>query len=127
LRNSPLVIYLQAAYVSLFLRAPDQLIGNLVEIIAHEIWLWTDLRQVAAGTLDQCRAPAGCLGANRIADVTGDHKRIRRLRAQLARDIGIGLGRWFVTLDPVNAETTLEEIDGAAAPVTCRDSPRDCR
>jgi hypothetical protein len=97
------------------LRAPDQLIGNLVEIIAHEIWLWTDLRHVAAATLDQCRAPAGCLGADRIADVTGDHERIRRLRVQLARDIGIGLGRWLVTLDPVSAETTLEEIDGAAA------------
>ena len=50
----------------------NELIGNVVEVIADKLRLRADAQQVVADTLDQRRLPARRDGAKRVPCVAGD-------------------------------------------------------
>jgi hypothetical protein len=50
----------------------DELIGNVVEVIADDLRLGADAENIIADTLDQRRFPARCDGAQRTPCVAGD-------------------------------------------------------
>jgi hypothetical protein len=50
----------------------DNLIGNLVEVVADDVWLRADSQDIIADTLDQRRFPARRDRAKCIPCVTGN-------------------------------------------------------
>ena len=56
--------------------AADQLIGDIVEIIADHLRLRPDAEHIIAGTPDQRGLPAGGDRAERIPGVAGDQAEI---------------------------------------------------
>src|ERR1700761_1665481 len=92
----------------------DQLVGDVVEVVADDLRLRTDAKHVIAGALDQRSLPARGHRAERVPGVAGGQGEIGGLCATLALDIAIGLARRLVVLDAVGAEAALELIDDAA-------------
>ena len=56
--------------------AGDELIGDVVEVIADDLRLRTNGKEIIALALDQCGFPAGRHGAERIPGVSGDHAKL---------------------------------------------------
>jgi len=49
----------------------DELIGDVVQVIAHDVRLWANPQNVVSGTFDQSSLPAGRDGAESIPGVAG--------------------------------------------------------
>ncbi len=91
----------------------DQLIGDVIEVVADNLRLRTDPEEVVARTLDQRRAPACRDGAERVPGVAGNETELGG-HAQFALDIGVGLRRRLMMPHAVRAETPFKQIDDAA-------------
>src|SRR5579864_5646103 len=82
----------------------DQLIGDIVEVVADDLRLRADAQDIVAGTLDQRPLPACGDGAERIPGMAGDQAELRGFCPKLSLDIAIGLARRLVMLDAIRAE-----------------------
>ena len=56
--------------------SPDELIRDIVQIVADELRLRPDAQKFIAGALDQRGAPAGGHRAQRVPGMTGDQKKL---------------------------------------------------
>ena len=92
----------------------DKLIGNVVQVIAHNLRLRTDSQNIIADTLDQRRLPARSDGAERVPCVASDKTKLGGLNRKLSLDVSISLARRFVMLHAIGTEASLKEIDNAA-------------
>src|SRR4029450_1677476 len=92
----------------------DELIGNVVQVIAHDLRLRADPQNIVADTPDQRRPPARCDGAEGVPWVAGDKTEPGGLTAKLFLDIGVSLARRLVVLHAVRAESPFKQIDDAA-------------
>ena len=92
----------------------DELIGDVVQVIADKFGLRADPQHVVASSLDQRGFPASRDGAERVPCMAGDETEPRRLDPELLLDMGVCLARWLMVFDAVRAEPSLEEIDDAA-------------
>ena len=92
----------------------NELVGDVVEVVADNLRLRTYRQDIVADALDQRRLPARRNGAQSVPCVAGDKTELRWLGAELFLDIGVSLARRLVMLDAVRAETALEQIDDAA-------------
>ena len=92
----------------------DELIGNVVEVVADDLRLRTDPQNIVADTFDQRRLPARRDGAKRVPCVAGDETEPGRLSAKLFLDITVSLARWLVVLHAVRTESSFKQIDDAA-------------
>lgn len=70
----------------------DELIGDVVEVVADDLRLRADIEHVVADTFDQRRLPAGRDRAERVPGVAGDHAELGGFNAQLFFDISVSLG-----------------------------------
>ena len=77
--------------VSPSLVSSDKLIGNVVQVIAHDLRLRADPQNIVADTLDQRCLPARRDGAESVPWVAGDKTELGRLNRKLALDVGISL------------------------------------
>ena len=92
----------------------DELVGDVVEVVADNLRLRADVQHIIADTFDQRGLPACRDGAERVPGVAGDHAELRGFGAEFLLDIGVSLARRLVMLDAVRAEPALEQIDDAA-------------
>jgi hypothetical protein len=92
----------------------DELIGDVVQVIADDLRLRANPKQVIAGPLDQRRFPASRNGAKRVPCVTGNETELRRFDPKLIFDVAVGLRGRLMMLYAVRAEASLKEIDNAA-------------
>ena len=92
----------------------DELIGNVIQVVADDLRLRADPQNIVADALDQRCFPAGRDGAERVPCMAGDQAELRGLNAKLPLDIGVSLARRLVMLHAVRAESPLEQIDNAA-------------
>ena len=79
----------------------DELIGNVIQVIADDVWLRTDPQNTIAGALDQRGFPAGRNRPKRIPGMAGNQTELRGLSPKLALDIGVSLSRRLMMLDAV--------------------------
>jgi hypothetical protein len=54
----------------------NQLIRNVIQVIADDLWLRADSQNIVAGSLDQRRFPAGRHGAKRVPGVARDQAKL---------------------------------------------------
>src|SRR5262249_476181 len=92
----------------------DELIGNVVQVIADDLRLRPDSQDLVRRAPDQCRFPAGRYRAECVPGVARDQAELRRLDPKFPLDIGIGLTGRLMVLHAVRAEAPLEKIDNAA-------------
>ncbi len=92
----------------------DELIGNVVQVIADDLRLRADSQNIVAGTLNQRRLPSRGNGAESVPCVAGDEAKLGGLDCKLSCDIGISLGRRFAMLHAIGTELPFKEIDNAA-------------
>src|ERR1700744_5491790 len=81
----------RAADLSVRFVLGDELVGDIVEVVANDMRLGTDAKNVVADTFDQRRFPARGNRAKRVPGVTGDHAELGGLRSELFLDIGVSL------------------------------------
>ena len=92
----------------------DELIGNVIQVIADDLRLGADSQNIVAGSLDQRCFPAGRYGAKRVPCMARDKAELRGLNSKLPPDIGVSLARGLMVFHAVRAEAPLEQIDNAA-------------
>src|ERR1700750_3141860 len=92
----------------------DQLIGDVIQVIADDLWLRADSQDVVAHPLDQGSLPPRSDGAKGVPCVASDKTKLRRVDPEFPLNISIGLPRGLVMLDAICTKTTLEEIDDPA-------------
>jgi hypothetical protein len=92
----------------------DELIGDVVEVIADDLRLRADLQNIVADPFDQRGSPAGRHSAKRVPCVAGDKTESRGLYPKLRLDVGVSLPLRLMVLYAVRAEAPLEKIDNAA-------------
>jgi hypothetical protein len=61
----------------------DELIGDVIQIIADDLWLRADSQSIVADPLDQRRFPAGRHGSKRVPCVARDQTELRGLDPKL--------------------------------------------
>jgi hypothetical protein len=71
----------------------DELIGNVIQVIADDLWLRTNSQNIVADPLDQRGLRAGRHGAKRVPVVARDQAKLRGLNPKLSLDIGVSLTR----------------------------------
>ena len=69
----------------------DELIGNIVEVIADDLRLRADSQNVVADPPDHRRFPTGCDGAKRVPCMTGDKAEPGGANPKLSFDVGVSL------------------------------------
>jgi hypothetical protein len=89
-------------------------IGDIVEVVAHDVRLRADAQNIIADALDQRRFPARGDGAERVPGVAGDKTELGGLGSKLFLDISVSLRRRLMVLHAVRAESPFEQIDDAA-------------
>jgi len=94
--------------------AGDELIGNVIQVIADDLRLGADSQNIVAGSLDQRCFPAGRYRAKRVPCMARDKAELRGLNSKLPPDIGVSLARGLMVFHAVRAEAPLEQIDNAA-------------
>lgn len=94
--------------------ADDELVGDVVKVIANDLWLRTDTQNVIAGALDQRRFPARRDGAKRVPGMAGDKTELGGLRPKLLFDIAVSLARRLMMPHGIGAKSSLKQIDNAA-------------
>ena len=62
----------------------DELIGDVVQVIAYDVRLWANPQNVVSGTFDQSGLPAGRDGAENVPCVAGYKTELGRLNSELA-------------------------------------------
>ena len=92
----------------------DELIGDVIEVVADDLRLGAYAEEVVAGTLDQRGRPACRDGSEGVPSMAGDETEPGGLDRKLSLDIAISLARRLVMLHAVRTEASLEEIDDAA-------------
>src|SRR5271170_3498700 len=92
----------------------NELICDVVEVVADDLRLRTDAQDIVADTLDQRRLPARRDGAERVPGVAGDKTELRRFGSELFFDISVGLPRRLMVLHAVRTESPLKQIGDAA-------------
>jgi len=90
-------------------RECDELIGNIVKIIADDVRLRTDAQNFIANALDERGFPAGRYCAKCIPGVAGYETKLRWADAKLPLDIGVSLARRLVVLHTIRAEPSFEK------------------
>jgi hypothetical protein len=92
----------------------DELVGNVVEVFSHDVWLRTYSQDIVVDAFDQRCLPTRCDGAEGIPGVTGDKTKLRRPRSKFFLDIGVSLARRLMVLHAIGTEASFEQIDDAA-------------
>ena len=92
----------------------DELIGNVVEVIAHDLRLRADPKNIVADTPDQRSPPARRDSAESVPCVAGNKKELVRFNSKLFLDISVSLARWFMVLHAIRAEFSFKQIDDAS-------------
>jgi hypothetical protein len=69
----------------------DQLIGNVIQVIADDLRLRANSQNVVADALDQRCFPTGRDGAKRIPCMTGDKAEPGGINPKLSFDVGVSL------------------------------------
>jgi hypothetical protein len=92
----------------------DQLIGNIIEVIADDLRLRADSQNIVADPFYQRCFPAGSDGAERVPGMAGDETELGGTDPKLAFDVGVSLARRLMMLHDVRVEAPLEKIDNAA-------------
>ena len=92
----------------------DELIGNVIQVIADDLRLRADPQNIVADPLDQGCFPAGRHSAKRVPCMAGDKTELGGLNPKLPLDVGVSLARRLMVLHAVRAEAPLEKIDNAA-------------
>jgi hypothetical protein len=69
---------------ALFLVPGDELIGNVIKIIAHDLWLRANPQDIVTGPLDERCFPAGRHGTKRVPCMARDQTQPRGLNAMRA-------------------------------------------
>jgi hypothetical protein len=92
----------------------DELIGDIVQVIADDLRLGADPQNIVANPLDQRCFPARRHGAERVPGMARDQTELRGLDPKFPLDIGVNLARRLMVLHAVRAEAPLEKIDNAA-------------
>jgi len=71
----------------------DELIGNAVQVIAHDLRLRADPQNIVADALDQSCLPARCDGAEGVPCVAGDKTELGGVNAErflhIKRKLGV--------------------------------------
>lgn len=75
------------------MQTSNELIGNIVEIVTHDLWLWTNPHEIIARTFGKRGLPSRCDSAERIPDLAGDQTELRRRDAKFCCDRSISLRR----------------------------------
>ena len=92
----------------------NELIGDVVEIVADDHRLRADTQDIIAHPLDQSRLPSGRHGAESVPSMARDQTELRGLGSEFFLDVVVGLGRRLMVLRAIGAEPSLEEVDDAA-------------
>ena len=92
----------------------DELIGDVIQVIADDLRLRADPQHIVTGPFDQRGLPAGRHGTQRVPCVAGDQTELRGLNPKLSFDVGVSLARRLMVLHTVCTEAALEKIDDAA-------------
>ena len=92
----------------------DELVGDVIQVIADDLRLGADAQNIVADPLDQRGFPARRHGAKRVPGMARDKAELRGLDTELLLDISVSLARRLMVLHAVRAETPLEKIDDAA-------------
>src|SRR5262245_47987361 len=92
----------------------DELIGNVVQVIAHDLRLRTDSQNIVADALDQRCLPPCRDGAEGVPCVAGDETESGGLSRKLLLDISVSFPRRLMVLHAVGAETPFKQIGDAA-------------
>ena len=92
----------------------DELIGNVIQVIADDLRLRANPQNVVADPLDQRCFPAGRHGAKRVPCMARDKTELRGFHPKLPLDVSVSLARRLMVLHAIRAETPLEKIDNAA-------------
>jgi hypothetical protein len=71
--------------------AGDELIGNIIKVIADDLRLGTYSQNIIANPLDQRGFPTGRHGAKRVPCMTGDKAELGGSNPKLSFDVGVGL------------------------------------
>ena len=71
----------------------DELIGNVVQVIAYYLRLRADPQEIIADALDQRSPPACRDGAEGVPRVAGDKAQLRGLNSKFVLDISVSLSR----------------------------------
>ena len=78
--------------------AGDQLIGDVIEVIADDLRLGADSQNIVADPLDQCCFPAGRYGAKCVPCVARDKTELGRSNPKLLLDVGGSLAPAYSAL-----------------------------
>jgi hypothetical protein len=92
----------------------DELIGNVIRIIADHLQLRADPQNIVADLLDQRRSPADRHGAERVPGMARDQAEPGGLNPELPLDLGASLARRLMVLYAVRGVVPLKKIDNAA-------------
>jgi hypothetical protein len=71
--------------------AGDELLGDVIEIVADDPRLRTDAQYIVADPPDQRRVPAGGHGAECVPRMACDKTKLRGCHSKLFLDVGVGL------------------------------------
>ena len=82
--------------IGLGLVSGDELVCDVVQVIADNLRLRANPEHVIADPPDQRRFPAGRDGAKRVPCMTGNETELERFDAKFFFDVAIGLRRWLV-------------------------------
>jgi hypothetical protein len=63
----------------------DELVGNIIQVIADELRLGADSQNIVADPLDQCSFPTGSDGAERVPGMAGDETELGGANRKLSR------------------------------------------
>ena len=91
----------------------DELIGDVVQVIAYHVRLRANSQNVVSDAFDQRGLPAGSYGAESVPCVAGYKTELGRLGSKLFRNISISLARWLMVLHTIRAKSSFEQIDDA--------------
>ena len=92
----------------------DELIGNVVQVVANNLRLRADAQDIVADTPDQRSPPARRNGAERVPRVTGDKIELGGFNSKLFLDVSVSLARRLMVLHAIRAESSFKQIDDAA-------------
>src|SRR5262249_25260188 len=82
---------MQFNLIALCLVFGDELIGNVIQVVADDLRLRPNLQNIVTGPPNQRCFPSGRHGSERIPRMAGDKTKLRRLDSKLLFDIGVSL------------------------------------
>ena len=82
----------------------DELIGNVIQVVADDLRLRADRQNIVAYPFDQRGFPASGHSAEYVPGVASDHAELRGFNAKLLFNLSVRLRRRFMTLHDVHAK-----------------------